>query len=158
MFTMYNVSLTNLERHLPASLPIELEIDATVLPNAWLRLCLAAMRNVDRSSTATAQLTVFVSNVDGYLKRADDVERCFEQCEEVIESACFLHSNQRVKNTMTGDRELSFGDVVRAAFAAVLTVDEAVDVENISRCLSSWQWVYEAKSSVQKSLYTMARL
>lgn len=155
---MYNVSLTNLERHLPASLPIELEINATVLPNAWLRLCLTAMRNVDRSSTATAQLTVFASNVDGYLKRADDVERCFEQCDEVIESACFLGSNQRVKNTMTGDRELSFEDVVRESFAAVLTADEAVDVENISRCLSSWQWVSETESSVQKGLFTIARL
>jgi hypothetical protein len=155
---MYNVSLTNLERHLPASLPIELEVNAAVLSDAWLHLCLAAMRNVDRSSTATAQLIVFVFNVDGYLRSADDVERCFEQCEEVIESACFLRSNQRVKNTMTGHRELSFHDVVRAAFAAVLTADEAVDVEKISRCLSSWQWVSEVESSVQNSLYAVARL
>lgn len=129
-----------------------------MLPNTWSGLYLAAMRDTSWSSAATAHLTVFVSNVDGRLQRADWIERCFDQCEEVVDSACFLHSGQKLENTMAESREISFDKVIRAAFAAVLTVDEAVDDEKISQCLSSWQWRSGKEQSVQTSLYSVARL
>ncbi|KAK4553441.1 hypothetical protein LTR86_009498 [Recurvomyces mirabilis] len=134
------------ERHLPGSLPSNIETKAVVLDRAWNPLknaLIAAARAAENSTTATVRtIRVVVPRRSGYVAPANWIQRKFADCEMVEQVACFSSPRTLVKASNTSILDKSLQELLRTACAGFLLtltamVDE-VDAEFASRLDDTW--------------------
>ena len=115
-----------------------------MLPKSWGRLYSPLLRDAGETGSERAvQLKMLLSNAAGYISRADWVESCFSDCEDIESPVCFLHTGQRVNHMWSRRGLVSLSDIINDAFCGMLMKDlanlSAVD-NNIAECMS-WDWL-----------------